>query len=172
MSANNRYKNTVLNGVQIPEQKSASSMAHLEQFLEQEKTSNAAEPWSKLDKTTKLKKMISYAETYKEENQLTEEEYNKLISFFRDCLDRKRLYRVKDVVYDKEQGLIKSVPALYHNKQSNNFTLKNIEAKHVSTIKNVGQVKKTVGRSTAKNKQPIDDDDDNDEEDININNES
>jgi hypothetical protein len=73
--------------------------------------------------------------------------YAKLTSFLKDCLDRKKLQRVKDVTYDKTNGEVKDIPALHHNKQSNHFTLKNTD-KHVSTTRSLAPKK---ARGTAKN---------------------
>jgi hypothetical protein len=68
----------------------------------------------------------------------------------RDSLDRKRFQRVKDVDYDKSTGKIKDIPALFFNKSTNHFTLKNID-KRVSTLKSLppkkgikGTIKNTV----------------------------
>ena len=63
-------------------------------FLENEKNTNKSEPWCKLDKTIKTKKMIDYVEVYKTENNLDQEEEKLLVSFLKDCLDRKKLQRV------------------------------------------------------------------------------
>ena len=61
-----KYKNMMLNGVQIQESKQGSTdLNSLDKFLETEKTANSTEPWSKLDKTVKIKKLLVYAETYK-----------------------------------------------------------------------------------------------------------
>ena len=74
-----------------------------------------------------------------------------LISFFKDCLDRKKFQRVKDVIYDKTTGLIKEIPALSYIKTTKHFTLKNID-KRVSTQKSL-PTKKLQG--TIKNKSQI-----------------
>ena len=132
--------------------KSATDLKILDAFLENEKQIKTEEPWSKLDKTDKLKKLVIYAETYKQENNLTVEEYAKLTVFFKDCLDRKKLQRVKDVLYDKETGKIKSIPALTFAKANNHFTLKNMD-KRVSTIKSLTPKK----NNTLKNKEDSDD---------------
>ena len=79
--------------------------------------------------------------------EISDEEYSKLTSFLKDCLDRKKLQRVKDVIYDKTNGEVKDIPALHHNKQSNHFTLKNTD-KHVSTTRSLAPKKV---RGTAKN---------------------
>ena len=69
----------------------------------------------------------------------------------KDCLDRKRLQRVKDVIYDKTTGTIKDIPSLVYNKASKNYTLKN-ETKRVSTLKSLAQ-KKNNGSIKNKNNE-------------------
>ena len=71
-----------------------------------------------------------------------------MVTFLKDCLDRKKLQRVKDVIYDKTTGQIKDIPALSYTKSNKHFTLKNLE-KRVSTLKSLAP-KKTQG--TIKNK--------------------
>ena len=99
----------------------------------------------------KIIKLLEYVNTYKLENNLNDEETILLIEFLKDCLDRKRFQRVKDVIYDKSTGLIKEVPALVYIKATKHFTLKNID-KRVSTLKSL-PVKKP--NNTIKNKKGI-----------------
>ena len=127
--------------------KSATNLSSLDKFLENEKNNNANEPWSKLDKTVKTKKLLAFAEKYRSEQSLSDGEYSKLVAFFKDCLDKKRLQRVKDVVYDKDTGEIKEVPALYFNKPTRHFTLKNID-KRVSTTRSLAPKKKGTAKNT------------------------
>jgi hypothetical protein len=75
-------------------------------------------------------------------------EKESMVAFLKDCLDRKRLSRVKDVIYDKVTGDIKEIPSLHFNKVSNHFTLKNIDKQRTSTLKSLPPKKV---RSTAKN---------------------
>ena len=107
---NIKHKSMAMNGNTWPEKSNSHNLSTLDLFLENEKNSNAHEPWSKLDKTNKNKKLVIFAEKYKEEKQLSEIEYNRLLTFFKDCLVRKKLQRVKDVIYDKVSGVIKDVP--------------------------------------------------------------
>lgn len=134
---NIKYKTMLMSGNVIHETKTSSDMSNLENFLENEKTNNKNEPWSKLDKTVKIKKIINYAEVYAKEKEYTEDEKTNLIKFLKDCLDRKKLQRVKDVIYDKTLGEVKDIPALSYNKSSNHFTLRNLDAKRVSTLKSL-----------------------------------
>ena len=154
-----KYKSLILNGMPWPENKSSSDLANLDKFLENEKITNSVEPWSKLDKTAKIRKLMTFAETYKNEHNLSENDYLMLIVFFKDCLDKKKLQRVKDVNYNKETGEIKDIPALYYNKPTNHFTLKNLD-KRVSTLRGLTPKKK---QGTAKNIKIIDSDSEKDD---------
>jgi len=152
-----KYKSMILNGIPWPENNSSSDLANLDKFLENEKITNSNEPWSKLDKTAKIKKLSLFADNYKILNNLTQTEYEQLIAFFRDCLDKKKLQRVKDVNYNRETGEIKDIPALFHNKPSNHFTLKNLD-KRVSTLKGLAPKKKQGTVKNLKNKNDSDSD--------------
>ena len=153
-----KYKSMLMNGIAWPEKKNSSNLTSLDKFLENEKNTNANEPWSKLDKTAKLKKLVLYADNYKTENELSQEEYNKMVAFFKDCLDKKKLQRVKDVVYDKDNGSIKEIPALHFNKSNTHFTLKNID-KRVSTIRSLAPKKKGTAKNIVNNDSYSDTDD-------------
>jgi hypothetical protein len=43
----------------------------------------------------------------------------------------------KDVIYDKEKGVIQSIPGLFFNTTNRAFTLKNMDAKRISTLKSL-----------------------------------
>jgi hypothetical protein len=141
---NIKYKTMLLSGNVLPETKSSSDLSNLEKFLEDNKSNKQNEPWSKLDKTIKTKKLLQYTEEYAKKNSLTSEEESALYAFLRDSLDRKKLQRVKDVEYDKTTGEIKDIPALHFNKATNHFTLKNID-KRVSTLKSLPPKKGAKG---------------------------
>jgi hypothetical protein len=133
---NIKYKTMLLSGNVMNETKVSNDISNLEKFLEDNNTNGDLEPWSKLDKTIKTKKIVAFATVYSEKNQLSEKESQLLIAFLKDSLDKKRLSRVKDVVYDKETGEIKEIPSLSFNKTTSHFTLKNLD-KRVSTLKSL-----------------------------------
>ena len=141
--------------IQPVEHKSSGDLSKLDKFLENEKITNSNEPWCKLDKTAKIKKLMLFANNYKISNNLSTDEFNQLIIFFKDCLDKKKLQKVKEVNYNKDTGEIKDIPALFYNKPSNHFTLKNID-KRISTLKGLTPKKKQV---TVKNIKPKEDSD-------------
>lgn len=145
---NIKYKTMLLNGNPMHETKSSNDLSNLEKFLENEKNNNSNEPWCKLNKTVKTKKLIEFVDLYKKDKNLDEEESKLLVTFLKDCIDRKKLQRVKDVSYDKSNGIIKEIPALTYVKSTKHFTLKNVD-KRVSTLKSLS-VKKAQG--TIRNK--------------------
>jgi hypothetical protein len=150
---NIKYKTMLLNGIPLKETKinNNNNISCLEKFLENEQQNNINGPWCKLDKTVKIKKLLSYVDLCKDKYNLNCDEETILIAFFRDCLERKKLQKVKDVIYDKNTGTIKDIPALLYNKKNKHFTLK-IMDKRISTLKSLPP-KKIHG--TIKNKQNI-----------------
>jgi len=146
---NIKYKSMLLNGTSLHETKSSNDLSNLEKFLETEKINNTNEPWCKLNKTIKGKKITDFVTAYSCENKLDEEEGDLLTSFLKDCLDKKKLSRVKDVIYDKVNGTIKEIPALSYTKSTKHFTLKNMD-KRVSTLKSLAPKKAANG--TIRNK--------------------
>jgi hypothetical protein len=153
---NIKYKTMLLKGVPLHETKSSYDMTNLDKFLEAEKLNNSNEPWCKLNKTIKIKKLIDYVENYSKENELSASESCQLVSFLKDCLDKKKLLRVKDVIYDKILGNIKEIPALIYCKSNNHFTLKNID-KRVSTLKSLAPKKITATVRSQSDDSDIDD---------------
>jgi hypothetical protein len=134
---NIKYKTMLLNRTPKKETKlSNNNISSLEIFLENEQQLNINGPWCKLDNTIKMKKLACYVKTYKDVNSLNDEEETHLITFFKDCLERKKLQKVKDVVYDKNTGIIKEIPALIYNKAHKHFTLKCMD-KRISTLKSL-----------------------------------
>jgi hypothetical protein len=130
------YKTMLMGASPLPETHSSHDLTHIEKYLEEEKNHNQTEPWGKLDKTRKMQKLQQYVERYQVEHGLTEEEATQMLRFLHDSLDRKKLLRVKEVIYDKTQGIIKDIPVMVHNKASKHFTLRHAE-KRVSTLKNL-----------------------------------
>jgi hypothetical protein len=159
---NIKYKSMLLSGAPLQETKSSNDLSNLDKFLENEKNVNVSEPWCKLNKTIKTKKLLEYVEIYKKNINLDNEEEQILISFFKDCLDRKKLQRVKDVIYDKDTGIIRDIPGLCFIKNNRHFTLKNMD-KRVSTLKSLAP-KKSQGtirkKELAKNDNEADSEED------------
>ena len=107
----------------------------IESFLRKEKQQTSKKPWSKLEKATKRKKLAIFAEAYNTKRK----EALKLYLF--QCLERKKLQRTKDVLYDSKSGKIKQIPGLSFNKNTNKYTLRRVDKK-VSTLKSLAPKKK------------------------------
>ena len=146
---NIKYKTMLMNGKQLQETKSEDNLNSLDKFLENEKKVNVNEPWCKLNKSEKIKKLNVFAHSYKEDNNLSEEEYELLINFLKETVDRKKLNKAKDVTWDKNTGFIKDIPSLFYIKNNKHFTLKNVD-KRVSTLKSLPPKKNHI--HTIKNK--------------------
>ena len=146
---NIKYKTMLMNGKQIQETKSEDNLNSLDKFLENEKKINVNEPWCKLNKSEKIKKLNIFAQSYKEANNLSEDEFELLITFLKETVDRKKLNKSKDVIWDKNTGFIKEIPCLVYIKHTRHFTLKNID-KRVSTLKSLPPKKSHI--HTIKNK--------------------
>jgi len=119
-------------------------------YLENEKNKNKQDSWNKLDKTDKIQKLHAFAEKYGKDNGIPIKEIKNLKMFFKDCLEKNKLQKTKDVVYDKEHQVITSIPSLLFNTNTRAFTLKIMDSKRVSTIKSL-----TPKRSSEKNKVEI-----------------
>jgi hypothetical protein len=129
----NKFKNAIQT---TPFDGGETNLSALEDMLETEKQNNKLAAWNKLDKTSRVQKLHAFAEKYGREHGLPVKEIRNLKVFFTGALDKGRLNRAKDVVYDRELREVKSVPALHFNNEAKAFTLRNLEdAKRVSTLK-------------------------------------
>lgn len=114
----------------------SSNIHNINTLLENEMVNNKKNVWIKLDKKMKTQKLHIYAEKYGKEHSLSMKQIKQLKIYFSSCLDQQKLQKTKDISYNKETGEIISVPMLFFNVQTNNFTLKQCD-KHVSTIKSL-----------------------------------
>lgn len=109
----------------------------IDRLLEQEKMNNKSENWNKLDKTVKIQKLHHFAERYGKEHGYPTKDIKLLKNFFIECLEKNKLQKTKDVIYEKDKQEITSIPALHFNQTNHNFTLKILDAKRVSTLKSL-----------------------------------
>jgi hypothetical protein len=109
----------------------------IDNLLEKEKQHNKSEPWNKLDKTVKIQKLHQFAEKYGKEHGMPVKEIKSLKMFFNTCLDNNKLQKAKDVVFEKDSRDISSIPALFFNNVTHNFTLRIVDTKRVSTLKSL-----------------------------------
>ena len=113
---------------------------NLDLILENENIENKKKPWSKLGTSVKIKKINTYIQTYGTTQKLNTKEKADLKLYLQKAIERKKLQRTKDVVYDISIGEIKSIPGLTYDKKKKRFTLRRIDKKN-STLKCLAQKK-------------------------------
>ena len=152
---NIKYKSMLLSGsnsntINVNTNNKSSSLKNLDAFLEAEKARNKKESWSRLDKTIKLTKLYEWAEIHCKEKKWSDTTLKQLILYLKHCLDKKRIQKVKDVVYDKEKGKIINIPNLQFINRK--FTLKRRDRRQ-STLKSLGSGRrnKTIKKNTKDN---------------------
>jgi len=131
---NIKYKSMLLNNNSDEIVETVENMSNLDHFLEGEKKTNMGEPWAKLDKTSKILRFNEYAISYCNEHNYSNDDKQSLITVLSDNLDRKKLLKAKEVIYDKDSEKIISIPSLVYNNTMKRFTLKRSD-KRPSTLR-------------------------------------
>jgi len=138
---------------------SQPNVDNIEFFLASEKEASKKKPWSKLSKASKLTIINEYALAYCKEKKIDDILYKELKKYLGQCLNRKKIQRQKDVIYDIETNKIKSIPGLHFNKNTNKFTLR-IKDKKTNTLKSLPPKKNKTqnknGKKRRKKKNKID----------------
>ena len=93
--------------------------------------------WNKLTKVTKKNKLYEYSEKYAVEHNYNANDLKMLKMFFLKTLDKGKLNKIKEVNYNIESQEVLSIPGLFFNQTTKNFTLRNMDPKHVSTLKSL-----------------------------------
>jgi hypothetical protein len=125
---NIKYQTMLLNGNSTVVSTKTESV-NISEFLNKEKELNENKPWSKLGKHIKIHLLFSYIERVCNKNECSEHEINELKGYMTKCLDRKKLSRAKDVIYDKISGKIKNIPGLSFDLSKRKYTLRQIDKK-------------------------------------------
>ena len=120
-----------------PDTKDSMNYSAIDGILEKEKQQNKTETWNKLDKTVKIQKLHSFAEKYGKEHALPVKDVRSLKLFFVESLEKMKLQKTKDVVYNKDTHEVTGIPALHFNSEKRCFTLKIMDARRVSTLKSL-----------------------------------
>ena len=142
MSGNKKSLSTIINDV-----------ANIDLLLDEESEQNKKESWNKLDKSIKMNKINDYIKTLTTTHKLTVTEIKTLRDFLSSTLDKKNLYKNKDVVYIKESGKLENIPNLHFNNTTRKFSLKKVQ-QHVSTLKSLGPTRKKKSKTKTGNLSP------------------
>ena len=141
---NIKYQTMLLNGNSKVTSNKGNSI-NIDDFLEKEKAANKDKPWSKLGKSSKIKKLNTFIVQYSQEQKLTKEDKTELRIYLLRCMERKKLQRVKDITYDSKTGIIKAIPGLSFDKVKRKFTLKRTDRKN-SSLKGLAPKRKCKTR--------------------------
>ena len=113
-----------------------SNTQNIDNILDNEIKSNKNKPWNKLAKNIKIKLLKEYSQIFCLEKKYNDAIKKTLIAYLIKSLERKKLTKVKEIVYDCENNVIKSIPSLSYDTIKNKFTLRSVSDKKKSTIKN------------------------------------
>jgi hypothetical protein len=149
-----KYKTMLLSGNPDINPNVKDNSSNIDIILEKESNYNKSEPWSKLDKTVKISKLNEYVSSLAKEHKLTVTEVKNIKKDLHNALDKKQLQRVKDINYDRENGIINNIPNLHFNKTTRKFTMKRSD-KQISTLKSLGPKKNVSTKKTNKDKIDI-----------------
>ena len=129
------YKQHIHTTPLIESTNTMATTASIDKILENEKQHNIKDTWNKLDKTMKINKLNTYAIKYCLENKSDSYDSDSLMDFFKKSLERNKLQKKKDLVYDKDTNEIVAIPSLYF--QDHDFFLKDGDNKRTSTMKSL-----------------------------------
>ena len=129
------YKQHIHTTPVIESMNTMATTASIDNILENEKQHNIKDTWNKLDKTVKILKLNTYAVKYCLENKSESYDSVSLMVFFKKSLERNKLQKKKDLVYDKDTNEIVAIPSLFF--QETDFFLKDTDNKRTSTMKSL-----------------------------------
>lgn len=143
---NMKYKSSIQPVSNINE----TNISQIEQILDNETKNNKSDTWSKLDKMLKTQLLHNFADKYGSDNGFSQQNINNLKTFFTDSIDRQKLQKAKEVVYNKDTKEITNIPSLFFNTEKKQFTLKITDPKRQSTLKSL-----TPKKTSIKNKLQV-----------------
>lgn len=120
-----KYRTMIMTGKDIDQKlEHESSQQELDKFLQKEQTANEKQPWSKLSKTERLKKIdLFIGNNISKQYSLDDSEIGDLNGFVNKLLERKKLLKTSELSYNEETGMIDEIPALLFNSKTRRFTL-------------------------------------------------
>ena len=129
---NIQYQNMLLSNSSVSKQV-IPNIENMENFLKKEKEVNKNIPWNKLGKTKKVLIINKFIIVYSKKNKLTTKQSTLLKKFLINCIERKKLQKIKDVDYNKEKEIINGIPNLSFNKKSEKYYIKKTDKKGSTT---------------------------------------
>merc|ERR1711991_1010256 len=102
MSYDSGYKHSIFSNEVVPE--NIANQSAIEEFLQNERNANLSEPWNKLNKTDKSKKIQLFSNEYCDKLKINKHE--ECYKFLKFCIDNKKISKIKELNYDKDKGEI------------------------------------------------------------------
>jgi len=133
---NLKYRTMINTGTNLENNIDTSEDA-INNFLNIDIENNKKGIWSKLTKTEKIKKIKQYInEKLKPEYNLTDEEIVYTVKVFSIMIDRKKLSKNNELIYNQEIGFIEQIGGLTFNIETRKFNINEDVAKKSKTKKN------------------------------------
>jgi hypothetical protein len=89
------------------------------------------QPWNKLNKSLKLKRLMEFADRYSEKEELEPHKKEQLKQMLKDKLDKKCLQKIKEVCFNTETQQVESIPQLIY---THKFTLRSDTISPISSL--------------------------------------
>ena len=145
---NIKYKTMLLTNNPV-ESETQETITCIDDFLEKEKQLNTKLPWSKLEKSIKLKKLYIFADYYVKANNMSSIDNKQLKTVLKDALEKKLLLKSSIVIYDKNKEIISNITNLSYNNVSKKFLVKDVN-KRIVTSKSLAPKKPKKTRKVEK----------------------
>ena len=133
-----KYKTMIMTGTNI-ESTMDSNEEKINMFLSMDMEKNKKGVWSKLSKTEKVKKIKNYIKNVLvKEHDLTEAELLNANKFFSLWMDRKKLSKNNELLYNQDVGLIEGIEGLTFNSETRKFNINSDKPlSKKKTVKNI-----------------------------------
>jgi hypothetical protein len=133
---NLKYRTMINTGTNLENNIDTSEDA-INNFLNIDIENNKKGIWSKLTKTEKIKKIKQYInEKLKPEYNLTDDEIVYTVKVFTIMIDRKKLSKNNELIYNQENGFIEQIGGLTFNIETRKFNINEDITKKSKTKKN------------------------------------
>jgi hypothetical protein len=147
-----KFKTMIMTGNNIDQKiDNETNKEELDDFLMKEMANNKKQPWAKLSKTDKIKKLKKYiVDVLKQKHDLTDIERSNLKRFMLNLLDRKKMTKNSEIDYDEENGIIKDIYIISFDQTTRKFSINKTPTS--SSKKSVSTKKKTMKKKDNKEK--------------------
>ena len=119
-----------------------TNMETLEQIIQRDTDRIACLPWNKLDKSTKIKKLNEFSDRLGQEKEHSVQVIADLKAMLKDKMNRKMMQKSKDIVYDKDKGIVMDIPNLIFHSETLKYTLRTTESE--SPLNSLAPKNKTI----------------------------